>query len=528
MQTGRKFMRADRNNENAQTVNDIINKLDENIIKHRRSEDENKSRKQRSIASIIAISLAAVLILAAAVYTAIGYIKYNGKFLPGTVIDGTDFSGMSVDEVCDYYENKINNYTLDIKHNTYIIDKITPEKISLELSWKAKWYFAGLVKKQANIMWLPAILGRQDVYDLNYMDIMTYNVHKLNFFIADSVGYNLPVTIKSRQGSIYYNGNNFEIVPPVQSDQIEPATYIQRVYSAVQSLSPEMVIEESDCYIKNEMTPEIEAKLKTACETAENFFKSKNMNISLKNYDHDFNSEIINAIYNIDAEYNFIRNESTIDNGIDVISDRYNDIGEERSFQTSHGTTVTVKGGDYGTYMDTKSLRKAVKSAILDNENVDEVINLKRNTLDGATGEIGDTYVEIDLTNQYLYMYVDGKLIRDCPVVTGLPGSRATPQGVYRLKSKSMNVTLVGPDYRTPVRYWMPFNGGIGMHDATWQSYFGGNKYLTRGSHGCINMAMSDVAAVYENAKVNMPVICYYHDRIDAFKPISAYERNKA
>ena len=275
-------MRADRNNENAQTVNDIINKLDENIIKHRRSEDENKSRKQRSIVSIIAISLAAVLILAVAVYTAIGYIKYNGKFLPGTVIDGTDFSGMSVDEVCDYYENKINNYTLDIKHNTYIIDKITPEKISLELSWKAKWYFAGLVKKQANIMWLPAILGRQDVYDLNYMDIMTYNVHKLNFFIADSVGYNLPVTIKSRQGSIYYNGNNFEIVPPVQSDQIEPATYIQRVYSAVQSLSPEMVIEESDCYIKNEMTPEIEAKLKTACETAENFFKSKNMNISLK------------------------------------------------------------------------------------------------------------------------------------------------------------------------------------------------------------------------------------------------------
>ncbi|MDO5388084.1 MAG: L,D-transpeptidase family protein, partial [Clostridia bacterium] len=221
-------------------------------------------------------------------------------------------------------------------------------------------------------------------------------------------------------------------------------------------------------------------------------------------------------------------NESTIDNGIDVIESRYNDVGSERSFETSHGTTVTVKGGDYGTYIDIKTLRKDVKAAILENKAVNDVISFKRNTLDGETTGIGDTYVEIDLTNQYLYMYVDGVLVKDCPVVTGLPGSRATPQGVYRLKSKSRNVTLVGADYRTPVSYWMPFNRGIGMHDATWQSRFGGNVYKTRGSHGCINLAMKDVSEIYEYAKVNMPVICYYHDRIDAFKPISAYERNKA
>ncbi len=178
--------------------------------------------------------------------------------------------------------------------------------------------------------------------------------------------------------------------------------------------------------------------------------------------------------------------------------------------------------------MDVRTLRADVKAALLENKAVDDVIELTDNSFNSGAGDIGDTYVEIDLTNQYLYMYVDGELIRDCPVVTGLPGSRATPQGVYRLKSKSMNVTLVGPDYRTPVRYWMPFNGGIGMHDATWQSSFGGQLYKSRGSHGCINMAMSDVAVVYDYAQVNMPVVCYYHERIDAFKPISAYERNKA
>ncbi len=32
--------------------------------------------------------------------------------------------------------------------------------------------------------------------------------------------------------------------------------------------------------------------------------------------------------------------------------------------------------------------------------------------------------------------------------------------------------------YEQPVTYWMPFNGGIGFHDADWQPYFGGDRYL--------------------------------------------------
>ena len=522
-------MRTNRNNsENSQTVDEIISKLEEDVIIPKRSKNVNtgddlvdNKLKSKKIIKIIIISIVVCILFAAIAYIAVGYIKYNGKFLPGTVIDGTDFSGMSVEEVCNYYDNKINNYTLNIYKDGYIIDKYEPYEFDLQLSYKAKWYFAGLVKRQANIFWLPAILGKQDVYDLNYMDIMSYNVHKLNFAIADSVGYNLPVTIKSRQGSIYYNGYNFVIVPPVASDQIEPATYIQRIYSSIQNLESDMIIEKSDCYVRNDMTPEIEAKLEMACKTASDFFNNIDMDIKLENSDKDFNTEIINSIYNIDAKYNFICNENTIDAGIDVIKDKYNDIGAERIFHTSHGTDVTVKRGDYGTYIDIKSLRKNVKEAVLNNKKIEATINYKKNTLNNTEG-IGNTYIEIDLSNQYLYMYVDGELVKQCPVVTGLPGSRATPQGVYRLKAKAMNVPLVGDTYVTPVKYWMPFNGGIGLHDAVWQSYFGGDRYLIKGSHGCVNLSMTDAADIYKYAQVNMPVICYYHERIDAFKAIKS------
>ena len=170
-------MRTNRNNsENSQTVDEIISKLEEDVIIPKRSKNVNtgddlvdNKLKSKKIIKIIIISIVVCILFAAIAYIAVGYIKYNGKFLPGTVIDGTDFSGMSVEEVCNYYDNKINNYTLNIYKDGYIIDKYEPYEFDLQLSYKAKWYFAGLVKRQANIFWLPAILGKQDIYDLNYI-----------------------------------------------------------------------------------------------------------------------------------------------------------------------------------------------------------------------------------------------------------------------------------------------------------------------------------------------------------------------
>ncbi len=39
-----------------------------------------------------------------------------------------------------------------------------------------------------------------------------------------------------------------------------------------------------------------------------------------------------------------------------------------------------------------------------------------------------------------------------------------------------------GADYASPVSFWMPFNGGVGFHDATWRSSFGGTIYQYNGS----------------------------------------------
>jgi len=68
---------------------------------------------------------------------------------------------------------------------------------------------------------------------------------------------------------------------------------------------------------------------------------------------------------------------------------------------------------------------------------------------------------------------------------------------------------LNGEDYSTPVDYWMPFAGNVGMHDATWRGSFGGDIYLNNGSHGCVNLPWSSAKTIYENVDAGFPVLVY-------------------
>ena len=75
---------------------------------------------------------------------------------------------------------------------------------------------------------------------------------------------------------------------------------------------------------------------------------------------------------------------------------------------------------------------------------------------------------------------------------------------------KEEDATLVGEDYKTPVDYWMPFYGGVGIHDAdSWRSTYGGDIYMWSGSHGCINTPTAQAAIIYQNIEVGTPIICY-------------------
>lgn len=123
--------------------------------------------------------------------------------------------------------------------------------------------------------------------------------------------------------------------------------------------------------------------------------------------------------------------------------------------------------------------------------------------------------VEVDLGNQMVYAYNGVQCVLASQCVTGrVVNGHATPTGNYRIYSKERNRTLRGYNndgskYASFVNFWMPFNGGIGLHDATWRTNFNADVYYNYGSHGCINMPYDFAAALYNIVYVGMPV--YVH-----------------
>lgn len=123
---------------------------------------------------------------------------------------------------------------------------------------------------------------------------------------------------------------------------------------------------------------------------------------------------------------------------------------------------------------------------------------------------VGDTFVEISLDNQYMWYYVDGEVLVETPVVTGnIAAGDYTRTGCFRIAAMTTDTYLVGPTWNDHVDYWMPFDDQIGLHDSSWRSEYGGDIYLTDGSHGCVNTPLDAIATIYNNISVGTIVIVY-------------------
>jgi lipoprotein-anchoring transpeptidase ErfK/SrfK len=127
-----------------------------------------------------------------------------------------------------------------------------------------------------------------------------------------------------------------------------------------------------------------------------------------------------------------------------------------------------------------------------------------------AQPQSGATYIDVDLAAQMVNYFVNGQVVLSTPCVTGNTSlGRGTPAGNYAITAEVPGKYLTGPTWHVWVDRWMPFNGSIGLHDATWRSSFGGDIYQTNGSHGCVNLPHDAAVALYDMASVGTAVIVH-------------------
>lgn len=125
-----------------------------------------------------------------------------------------------------------------------------------------------------------------------------------------------------------------------------------------------------------------------------------------------------------------------------------------------------------------------------------------------SINEIDQKFVDIDLEDQKIKLYDDIDILIESDIVSG---KEKTPTriGDFKIYSKETDRYLKGEDYNSHVNFWMPFDGGIGLHDASWRNKFGGSIYLNRGSHGCVNLPYNIAEYIYENINVGTKVLVH-------------------
>ena len=205
-------------------------------------------------------------------------------------------------------------------------------------------------------------------------------------------------------------------------------------------------------------------------------------------------------------------NEEAVREYVNSLSKKYDTFGISREFRKHDGSVITVTGGDFGWWMDRVTTARELCERLKNLEGGDFEPVYFGTGLGYKTGgnDIGTTYVEVDLDAQHLYVYKDSGLVEESDFVSGsLIKGNGTPVGTYGITYKERDATLVGENYSSSVSYWMPFNGNVGMHDASWRNEFGGHIYYMSGSHGCINLPKSKAEKIYSIVEKGEPVVVF-------------------
>lgn len=468
------------------------------------SRSRNNSRSKRTsndkILPYIALGL---LIPFAGLYFFLSFY-YSTHFYNKTVINGVNASNKSVKQVEDAINTEANSYVLTLEGRNGLKDSFTGENIGLHPVYDGS--IKDLLKKQVGFAW-PVSLFKSQELEINTM--LEFDEFSLDKLLDKLVFFKEENVVKPTDAHISeYGENGFTIVPEDPGAKINKEKLLEAVKEAVSSLEPVLSIEDSGSYETAKVTSE-NKKLSKALGALNKIAGAK-ITYEFGEITEILDGNRISEWLTVTKDYKVTLDPDGIKEYVDYIGKNYNSFGRVRTFKTSYGDVLQIQGGDYGWWLNRGQEVKELTELIQNGEQLVKQPAYYQTAQQYGKDDIGNTYVEVNLTAQHLFFYKEGNLIVETDFVSGnLSKDWGTPVGTYPVQYKENDATLNGEDYSTPVKYWMPFNGNIGFHDAPWRSEFGKNIYLKSGSHGCINMPPAAAKKMFENIKRGVAVVVY-------------------
>jgi len=461
-----------------------------------------------------------VLVVIGAVGT-YGYFAYyyRDKFRPGTYINQIDCHGLTVAEAEALLRQRVEDYALEIDFREDKKFIITGEDISYE--YVSDGNIEIILEGQRFLRWIAGYIKGDYMYEVP--ESITFDEAELRKQYEE-----LETTKEENQENpedayVFYIHHNFEIIPEVEGTKIDDSVMYGAISNAIHASERSCSAEEAGAYIEPVVRSDDE---KLAIEQEElNKLVNASVLYQLPKGEEVLDGNMLREWLERDEQGHYTKNdevfESHIKAYVERLAEEVDTYGDDKEFKVTNGGIATVSSSGYGWRIDQKEEIAELKRNLEDKEVLEREPIYSSREFSTENNGFGDTYIEVNLTAQHLYVYEQGRLVLESDFVSGrMTRSRWTPPGIFTLTYKQKDKVLRSPvrpdgsyEYESPVSYWMPFNRGIGFHDATWRSSFGGTIYNYNGSHGCINMPFKKAQALYDIITKEIPIICFYtHD----------------
>ena len=437
------------------------------------------------------------------VYIAVA-VYFSSHFYEDTEIYGIDCSQKSVEEVKKLVADKLDEYRLEVKERGGASEYLSADQIDLKFVDNSS--IDRMAKAQRSYIWpIMLMMERDDMAGVAF----SYDQKKALTAFKDLECMNPIYTKAPTDAYVQVTDSGFEVVKETEGNTLNPETTAKALYAALDGGKSVLDLEEEDCYLKPDLYSDDEALVAEA--EAKDALVQADITYEFGSRQERVNAPVIAQWITQAADGSYVIDDVEVTEYVESLAAKYDTFGLPRQFYTSLGTTVTLTDGDYGWCMDQDATVVDLLNALESGYQGTMEPQYMYTAMSREENDIGDTYVEICISQQVMWCYKDGVCIVYTPVVTGNPNKgNATPSnGVWSIDAKMQNYTLVGEGYRSPVDFWMPFNGNVGIHDMQTRAYFGGTIYLTNGSHGCINTPYANAKTIYENVSIGTPVIVY-------------------
>ncbi len=472
--------------------------------------------RTRTPFKVFGIVLAIVVVVAVLVYAA-GVVVFTERFFPNTVVGKVDVSMKTSEEAQQLLEASVEDYTLSVKGQGFSLE-LTSEDAGLALGEQV---VESMMSHVDPWRW-PFEVFRS--HDETASLLATYTQSGIDEKVRAAIDeFNAQVKAPQDAYATFDEAEGrFVVVPEEAGTTLSADAVIALAEEALVSLQTS--VEVTSDQLEQPSVLSTDSRLLQAVDTANGFLLT----------DVDFTlSDTVVASLDASTVWEWVvfgedlsvtLDKEALSAWVDEVADSCTTYQTTRSYTRADGKQITVSGGSYGWSIDTDGFVTAVCEAVEAGQT--ESVEIPCTRTAGVFNGIGERdwgsrYVDVDLSEQHARFYDEsGDLIWESDIVSGAiqdDGSSLTPTGVYAVTGKQSPCVLRGSNsdgttYESNVSYWMPFVGNsIGLHDATWQSSFGGTRWKDgAGSHGCVNLPLSSAAELYDLIKVGDTVVVHW------------------